>query len=113
MGGSLLYRVGEAAIGIAGLALSGYTGGLSALAATAAIAGIEVGRQLYDTANAPDSVQTQQSLADIKLQTSTLGAILPQIFGDFGGLAGNIFWATDKIEHEHRETTSQQGGKGG
>lgn len=111
MSGSIGYRIGEAAIAIAGLVLAPVTGGYSAVAAALVIAGIEGGRTLYDTANAPDSVNRQNSIADITLQTSTLGSTIPQIFGQVGGVAGNVFWASDKVAHENRE--EQSSGKGG
>lgn len=68
---------------------------------------------LYQTATTPDSVREQQSLADLKIQTSTQGKIIPQIIGTNGQIAGNIIYATDKIEHQHRKVEDAQGGKGG
>src|SRR5262249_7470285 len=37
------------------------------------------------------------------------GQVIPQIFGQFGGIAGNVFWSTDKRVHVK---TSSIGGKG-
>src|SRR6185503_11548752 len=66
----------------------------------------------YDSANADGTVNRQESLADLRIQTSTLGQAIPQIFGNGSRVAGNIFFATDKIPHEHR-TTQNASGKGG
>ena len=68
-----------------------------------------LGGGLYDTFTANDVVNEQQSLADLKVQTTTYGAVIPQLFGRFR-VAGNIIWATEKVEHERRE---RRGGKGG
>src|SRR5262249_33639830 len=40
------------------------------------------------------------------------GEVIPQVWGNYGGLAGNIIWATLKESHEHRDSQSA-GGKGG
>lgn len=68
---------------------------------------------LHDTTTAPDSVNQQQRLSDLTITTSTLGVVIPQIWGQWGNLAGNIFWATSKVAHEHREEQEAGGGKGG
>lgn len=61
-----------------------------------------------------DVVNRQERLADLAIQTSTLGVPIPQIWGKVGLIAGNVIWATDKIPHEHRDVTEPEGGgKGG
>lgn len=82
---------------------------------------------LYETANLDDTINKQETIADLRIQTSTLGQTIPQLFGGreggaaevpgggggAGRLAGNVIWATEKAVHEHRETQQAQGGKGG
>lgn len=64
---------------------------------------------MYDTATAETQVNEQPSLADLKIQTSSLGKVLTQLWGT-DRVAGNVFWATDKVEHQERNS---EGGKGG
>lgn len=45
-------------------------------------------------------------LTELKVQTSSYGAPIPRLFGTLR-VAGSVIWATDLIEHRHRE-----GGKG-
>jgi hypothetical protein len=45
-------------------------------------------------------------LTELKVQTSSYGTPIPQLFGTLR-VAGSVIWATDLIEHRHRE-----GGKG-
>lgn len=45
-------------------------------------------------------------LAELKVQTSSYGTPLPKLFGTLR-VAGSVIWATDLVEHRHRE-----GGKG-
>lgn len=45
-------------------------------------------------------------LAELKVQTSSYGTPLPRLFGALR-VAGSVIWATDLVEHRHRE-----GGKG-
>ena len=45
-------------------------------------------------------------LAELKVQTSSYGTPLPRLFGALR-VAGSVIWATDLVEHHHRE-----GGKG-
>ncbi len=67
----------------------------------------------YDTTNTDGTVNRQETLADLRIQTSTYGQAIPQVFGNGVRVAGNIIWATAKIPHEHRESQSASGGKGG
>lgn len=67
---------------------------------------------LYDTSTADDQVRDQQGIADLAIQNSTYGSVIPQIFGGYGGVAGNVIWATNKIPHEHR-TEQRASAKGG
>src|SRR5262245_34706492 len=85
----------------------------SAISLGASIGGIVggVAGTLYDTTTADDTLREQKGLADLSIQTSTYGQIIPQVFGRYGGIAGNVFWSTPKIEHEHRQEESA--GKGG
>ncbi|HEY0621765.1 phage tail protein [Sphingomonas sp.] len=45
-------------------------------------------------------------LSELKMQTSSYGTPLPKLFGTLR-VAGSVIWATDLVEHRHRE-----GGKG-
>lgn len=45
-------------------------------------------------------------LTELKVQTSSYGTALPRLFGRLR-VAGSVIWATDLVEHRHRE-----GGKG-
>lgn len=83
-----------------GAALGGTVGGLAGT--------------LYDSAHTKfdDVVNRQERLADLSIQTSTLGTPIPQLWGRMGSLAGNVIWATDKVPHEHREVTSPSSGGG-
>ena len=69
---------------------------------------------LYDSAHTKfdDVVNRQERLADLSIQTSTLGIPIPQIWGKIGGLAGNVIWATAKVPHENREVIEAEGGGG-
>lgn len=106
--GSIAGLVVGAAIAIA---IPGTAPGVIALAASAGSLVGGLAGQLYQTATAPDTKQEQQSIEDLHVQSSALGGIIPQIVGEFGNIAGNIIWATDKVEHQNRETTRV--GKGG
>ena len=111
MGGAQTGSLIGMALGIVAVALAPATFGTSfALAAGigSLVGGLAGG--FYDTMTAPDQVQEQQSLADLKIQTSSFGKVLVQLWGQ-QRISGNIFWATDKVEHQHRESTSA--GKGG
>lgn len=66
---------------------------------------------LYDS-TAPDTRQEQESIANLTIQQSTLGIAIPQVFGIYGGIAGNVIFATPKVEHTHAQA-QEQGGKGG
>ncbi len=50
-------------------------------------------------------------LDDLKLQASTYGSAIPQVYGTVR-IAGNIIWGTNFVEHVKTETSSS-GGKGG
>jgi hypothetical protein len=50
-------------------------------------------------------------LDDIKLQASTYGSAIPQVYGTVR-IAGNVIWGTNFVEHVKTETSSS-GGKGG
>ncbi len=104
--GRLLLQIAQTAGTIVATAYGGPVAGLVASAGHAAFFA------LYDSQNADGTVNRQESIADLRLQTSTLGQAIPQVFGNGSRLAGNIIWATDKVPHEHRETQSS-GGKGG
>lgn len=101
--------VGAVIGGIAGSFIPG-VGTFVGASIGASLGGIAGG--LYDTANLPDSVNEQQSIADIKLQASSYGQAIPQVWGRYR-LAGNIFWGTDKVEHQQRESQSASGKGGG
>ncbi|WP_313539584.1 hypothetical protein [Sphingomonas sp.] len=47
-------------------------------------------------------------LADLRVQTSSYGTAIPQLFGTIR-VAGSVIWATDLIEHR----ATEGGGKGG
>jgi hypothetical protein len=90
------------------IAATAATGGWGGVAATAFHTAFWA---WYDsTHHGPDQVDEQPSIADLKLQTSSLGKVLPQLWGQ-QRLAGNIIWCTDKVEHQQRTSTSA--GKGG
>jgi hypothetical protein len=114
---------GGRAIGLAGTILGGVIGGILAAptGGLSVVAGISLGAAigslagtlagtLYDTMTTPDQVTEQQSLADLAIQTNTFGQVIPQIWGTMGNIAGNVIWATDKIEHQQREEHSAKGG---
>lgn len=84
-----------------------YGGPFAGLAVHAAYTGVMAA---YDTTTGDDILNKQQSLADLHLQTSTLGKTIPQVTGK-GQLAPNVIWASNKIEHQERE--SESAGKGG
>lgn len=101
--------------GVLGGIFAAPTGGMSILAGIslgASLGGLAGGLAgtLYDTMTAPDSVSEQPSLADLAIQTSSFGQVIPQIFGTMGNIAGNVIWAGDKIEHQQREEHSAKGG---
>ena len=58
-------------------------------------------------ANRKTSIE-QSSIADLRLQTSDYGIMIPFV-GGTQRLAGNIIWTTDKVPHEKKQRT----GKGG
>ena len=106
MSSDIGFRIGELGIAVLGAVFSTPTGGWSAVAATAAIFAIEAGRML----TAGDVVQEEQKIANVPLQDSTFGKVIPQIWGTMGNMAGNVIWAGGKQVHDHRESTSGKGG---
>jgi len=60
----------------------------------------------------PSEVFEQESLADLSITTQTYGKRIPKLIGR-RRLAGNIIWATDLVEVEHRDETSSGSKKGG
>ena len=106
MSSDIGFRIGELGIAVLGAVFSTPTGGWSAVAATAAIFAIEAGRML----TAGDVVQEEQKIANVPLQDSTFGKVIPQIWGTMGNLAGNVIWAGEKKVHDHRQSTSGKGG---
>jgi hypothetical protein len=72
-----------------------------------------IGGGLYDTATAPDTTQRQPTFADISVQTSALGLVIPQVWGSASGLAGNCIWSGTKRAVEERTVQEQGGGSGG
>lgn len=106
-GSTLGPLIGAVVGGIVGSIIPG-VGTSIGIAAGSLLGGLAGG--LYDYSTAKDQFQEQQSLDDLKLQSSTFGRVIPQVWGVFS-VAGNVIWATDKVEHEER--TSKSAGKGG
>jgi hypothetical protein len=93
-------RTGLAIVGqVAGFALGGPVG-----AAIGGFIGAAAGNALFPL----DPVQGPR-LGDLKVQTSSYGATVPQVYGT-ARLAGNVFWAADIRE---RKVSDVVGGKGG
>lgn len=117
--GRLLLQIVQTAGTIVATAYGGPAAGIAATAAHTAFFA------LYDSANQDDTINKQESLTDLRIQTSTLGQAIPQVFGGKEGgaagvpgggggggrLAGNVFWSSDKMVREHRESRDV-GGKG-
>ena len=82
----------------AGAAIGFYVGGPT---------GAMVGWSAASAYQAGKEDPEQPSLGDLRLQTSSYGAVIPIISGQ-QRLSGNIIWTTDKIPHE-----TSEGGKGG
>jgi streptogramin lyase len=119
MTGRLIGTGVGAALGIAAVLAAPATFGatlplaLGTISAGAALGGLAGGLIDSATQKFDDVVNRQERLADLSIQTSTLGVAQPQLFGTVGGIAGNVVWATAKMPQEHREVTEPQGGKGG
>ena len=73
VGGAVGLYVGQPFLGMTiGATLGGLAGGF------------------YDTQTAPDSVNEQPSIANVAIETSAFGQVIPQVFGTIGNLAGNV-----------------------
>lgn len=87
----------QLAIPAAGAALGWYIGGST---------GAQIGWVLGSSYAISKQTIDAPTLGDLRVQTSSYGSIIPQVFGK-QRLAGNVIWATDKIPHK-----SSSGGKG-
>lgn len=90
------------AIGLVGAAIGGPLLGLGAIGASV---GFMAGSMLGNVLDPPQSQGPR--LTDLKLQTSSYGAVIPICYGVVR-IAGNVIDQTDLVEHEHTS-----GGKGG
>lgn len=99
--------VGGAAAGAAiGFAI---TGGNPAGALLGAQLGFTAGLIVANILFAEKQVLEGARLEDLKVTTSTYGKVIPLIKGT-KRVGGNVFWATDLVEHANTQTS---GGKGG
>ena len=58
--------------------------------------------------------QTGPRLSDLRIQTSSYGSVIPQVYGNVR-ISGNVIWALDiqEVKKETTTTTTASGGKGG
>lgn len=101
MASLVLGIAGAAALGPAGLAWGG------ALGMSGAQIGFMAGSTLGSMLTKMPDIQGPR-LADLKVQASTYGTMIPIYYGTARG-AGQVIWSSDLIETEHEES----GGKGG
>lgn len=95
---------------VAGFAIGGPIG---------ALAGFQLGASLGGTFSGGDKNiklpdQEGPRLSDLRIQTSTYGKVIPEIYGSMR-LAGNVIWAQPikEVKNEIISTQTQSGGKGG
>lgn len=91
--------------GVIGAVIGAYVGGPAG-----AVQGFAIGSALGG-ALFPGSLpsQTGPRLADLKVQSSTYGVMIPILYASMRA-SGNVIWSTDLVEHQNNTT---QGGKGG
>lgn len=107
MGTLALGITGAVAGGVIGFAIGGPAGALMG-AQMGFTAGIIIGSMLFG----PGKTQVEgPRLNDLKITTSTYGKTIPLIYGT-KRIGGNVFWATDLIEHRKKKKVGG-GGKGG
>lgn len=91
-------------------AIPAYVAFASAASIGGAVGGIAGG--LVDFLTTADTVNRQQEVANVQVQTSQYGTPMPQVFGSYR-LAGNIIFLGPKIAHEVRRKRNKKGkGKG-
>ena len=61
---------------------------------------------------APNQVTAGPRLGDTRVQLSTYGKVMPQIFGT-ARISGNVIWSTGLLETAHVSSTGGKGGGGG
>lgn len=92
------------AIGLVG-AFAGYAiGGTILFAQIGFMVGTMIGNALF-----PPPAQEGPKLSDNKMTTSAYGQVVPWVFGR-ARVAVNVFWATDKVDHMHTDSTGKGGG---
>jgi hypothetical protein len=98
------------ALGFVGTAIGGGIGGTILGVAASTIGGF-IGSTIGSFVDNMLFPQKQEGprLADLSVQTSTLGNPIPLLFGPENRIAGNVIWSTGLLETAH----TQKAGKGG
>ncbi len=102
------------------LPIVGGIGGFELSCPAGAVMGVNLGSAAHNLfTSSKNSVvrlpsQSGPRLAGLRVQLSSYGEVIPKLYGTMR-LAGNVIWSTDLKEtvHEHTESFSQSGGKGG
>jgi hypothetical protein len=94
-------NVGQVALNVVGVALTAYTGNPAWMAAASTVGQVAFPTDL--------GTVTGPRLADLKTQTTEVGAVIPVVYGSYV-VAGNVIWSQGLAEQVKKKKV---GGKGG